>query len=281
MFKRFALAPIGILEDPKTNKLVFAGADNDTVSFDFDPDNFVYFRCRAITADASNGNGDYFPEEEILKAYKSFIGVGLYKDHQSDSVDKSIGKVLWAEWVPSGKYVECYCAVDKNLAPDLAYRVKQGIATSVSMGCSVQEAECSICHNKAHNVNELCPCMAPGFGQKGRRGTDGEIIYEINRGIQFNELSLVTVPADPTARIFEIYASLNRHASPETLKNLKEQYILLNLPGIYNKEKYQEDITGRTYKKLHKGEAERTRHSLLTCDPLHSLSSSTHEAGQL
>ena len=33
---------------------------------------------------------------------------------------------------------------------------KAGIATSVSMGAAIQEAECSICHNIAHNVNELC-----------------------------------------------------------------------------------------------------------------------------
>jgi hypothetical protein len=213
MFNRTtSLVPIGLIDEPRDKKLVFASDESDgPVSFDYDPENFVYFRCRAITANESNGNGDYFPEEEIKKAYKSFIGVGLYKDHQSNSVDNSIGKVLWAEWVPNGRYVECYCCVDKHLAPDLAHRVKVGIATSVSMGCSVQEAECSLCHNVAHNVNELCPCMTPGFGQKGRRNHDGSIVYEINRGIQFNELSLVTVPADPTARIFEIYANLQKN----------------------------------------------------------------------
>ena len=249
MFFRTALVPIGIIEAPNDNKLVFASNDsNEPVSFDYDPENFTYFRCRAITADEANGNGDFFPEEEVKKAAKSFIGVGLYKDHNSDSVDKSIGKVLWAEWIPNGKYVECYCAVDKHLASDLAHRVKVGIATSVSMGCSVQEAECSLCHNRARNVNELCSHMAPGFGQKGRKNADGTTIYEVNRGIQFNELSLVTVPADPTARIFEIYARLKSSeikaiASADVLRDAKEAYILLNNPfNAYTFEKYDNDI---------------------------------------
>lgn len=239
--RRTSLVPIGVIDAPENKKLVFASDESvEPVSFDYDPDNFVYFRCRAITANESNGNGDYFPEDEIRKAYKSFVGVGLFKDHQSDSVDKSIGKVIWAEWVPNGKYVECYCAVDKILAPDLAHRVKMGIATSVSMGCAVQEAECSICHNKAHNVNELCTHMAPGFGQKGRKNHDGSIVYEINRGIQFNELSLVTVPADPTARIFEIYASLNRVAA-DVMTELKKLYVALNSPGLFPEEVISED----------------------------------------
>ncbi len=233
--RRTSLVPVGIISEPENKKFVFASDETpDPVSFDYDPDNFVYFRCRAITADESNGNGDFFPEAEIKKAYKSFIGVGLYKDHQSDSVDKSIGKVLWAEWVPSGKYVECYCAVDKKLAPDLAHRVQVGIATSVSMGCSVQEAECSICGRVAHNANELCEHMMPGFGMKGRRDAKGNIVYEINRGLQFNELSLVTVPADPTARIFEIYASLKRKAAAENLEELKKLYVFSFLPSAYD-----------------------------------------------
>jgi hypothetical protein len=346
------MVPIGLMEAPSTDKIVFA-SNNETVSFDFDPANFVYFRTRAITADVVNQNGDFFEEAEVIKSYKSFIGAGLYKDHDSNSVDKSIGKVLWAEWVPNGKYVECYCAIDKTLAPDLAHRVKVGIATSVSMGCgkagtkiimangeprniedikigdmvlnhfgdkdivislfsrlyqeqiykisvaplekpiyitgehpvlaikktkengpawikvadlsigdfvsfplldsdpyrfpildiekedynekvynfgvknansylaegmavhncSVQEAICSVCGHKAVNIDQLCKHMKPGFGVKGKHDNSGNIIYEINRGLQFNELSLVTVPADPTARIFEVYASLKKAAA--------------------------------------------------------------------
>jgi len=244
-------------EFPSGKKVVFGSEAERVVSFDYDPKNYTYFRCRAITADAANGNGDLFPEKELKASYKSFIGIGLYKDHDSDSVDKSIGKVLWAEWVPSGKYVECYCAVDKQLAPDLARRVESGIATSVSMGCSVQEAECGVpgCGNIAHNPQGLCQHMTPGIGVKGRKGDDGEITYEINRGLQFTELSLVTVPADPTARIFQIFAQLkkkgmNKEASAllaeareliKTAGPAQDEWdeLVKNNPEMATEEKYQ------------------------------------------
>lgn len=214
MFKRYASATVvEKIALAQGKKLVFA-EDENPVSFEYDPENFTYFRCRAITADEPNGNGDLFPDEHLRQSFKSFIGVGLYKDHDSDSIDKAIGKVLHAEYIKPAAghaYVETICAVDKQLAPDLARRVESGIATSVSMGCSVREAECGVagCGNIARNPQELCQHMMPGFGIKGRKGMDGQVAYEINRGIQFTELSLVTVPADPTARIFEVYAGLN------------------------------------------------------------------------
>jgi hypothetical protein len=213
MFKRYASATvIEKISIAQAKKIVHA-EDESPMSFEYDPENFTYFRCRAITANEANGNGDLFPDEHLRKSFKTFVGVGLYKDHDSDSIDKAIGKVLWAEYIVPNEgnpYVETICAVDKQLAPDLARRVESGIATSVSMGCSVREAECGVggCGNIARNPQELCQHMMPGFGVKGRRNPDGSTIYEINRGIQFTELSLVTVPADPTARIFEVYAKL-------------------------------------------------------------------------
>jgi hypothetical protein len=210
MFKRYAMSAISLIDTKGNKRVAFEDSDKKVVSFEYDPENFVYFRCRAITADVPNGNGDFFPEDELRKAYKTFIGVGMYKDHDSDSVDKSVGKVLWAEWVPEGKYVECYCCVDRKLEADLARRIEMGQANTVSMGCMVGEAICGVkgCGNVAHNQMELCDHMTPGRGVKGKKGTDGEVAYEINKLLQFTELSLVTVPADPTAHIFEVFAKL-------------------------------------------------------------------------
>lgn len=208
-FKRYAMSVISLIDTKGQKRVAFEdAADKRVVSFEYDPENYVYFRCRAISADVPNGNGDYFPTDELKKAYKSFIGVGMYKDHDSDSVDKSVGKVLWAEWVDDGKYVECYCCVDKKLDPGLARRIEMGQANTVSMGCMVGEAICSVCQNVAHNQLELCEHMIPGRGIKGKKGQDGKIAHEINKILQFTELSLVTVPADPTAHIFEVFAGL-------------------------------------------------------------------------
>lgn len=209
-FRRFAVASAIEAFQPSsgTGKIQVKADSGAPVTLDYDPTNFVYFRCRAITADTPNGNGDMFPVDELKKAYKSFIGVGLYKDHDSDSVSKSIGQVLWAEWVPEGNYVECYCAVDRKLAPEMARRVETGAANTVSMGCMVGEATCSECKNVAHNQLELCEHMMPGRGIKGKKNQAGKPVFEINKMLQFTELSLVTVPADPTAKIFEVFAGL-------------------------------------------------------------------------
>lgn len=205
MFKRLAVVSgIELLDKPTTETKM---SGKEVTAFEYDTENFVYFRCRAISADVPNGNGDLFSEAELVKAYKSFIGVGMYMDHNSASVDLSVGKVLWAEWVPEGKYIECYCCVDKKLASDLARRIEMGVASTVSMGCMVGEAECSVCNNIAHNAAELCEHMIPGRGIKGKKDVAGKTVHEINRMLQFTELSLVTVPADPTAKIFEVYAA--------------------------------------------------------------------------
>lgn len=237
MFKKIALTTLGVFNGKDSKKIVAQSESDGMIAFNYDPENFVYFRTRAITADEPNQNGDYFPEEEIKKAYKTFIGVGLYKDHNSDSVDKSIGKVVWAEYVPEGKYVECICAVDKNLDPNMAYKVKQGIVNSVSMGCSVAEVECSICGNIAHSPEELCEHMVPGRGVKGRY-VNGQLAYEINRNFSFVELSLVNVPADPTARVFEVYAKAKGDGRPDVNPSDIIPVYIMPIKSLY-KNKFQ------------------------------------------
>ena len=222
MFKRIAFSNIGIIENENAKELLTVSNNKEVISFKYDPDNFVYFRCRAITADVPNKNGDLFPEEEIIKSYKTFIGVGVYKDHDADSVNKAVGKILWADYIPDGKYVELIGCIDKKLDPELARRVQTGIIDSCSMGCVVKEAECSICHNIAKNPSQLCRHMHPTYGVKGTLDANGNIIYEINRGIQFTELSLVTSPADNTAKLFEVIASYKRKGEDEK----KEEYPL-------------------------------------------------------
>lgn len=212
MFKKISSASnFGVIETENSKELISVTSNNKVVSFKYDPENFVYFRCRAITADVPNANADYFPEEEIKKSYKTFIGVGLYKDHNADSVSKAIGKILWAEYIPEGKYVELIGCIDKKLDPDTARRVTSGIIDSCSMGCSVTQSVCSICGNVAYSPKEYCEHINPINGMKGRILADGKMVYEINKGIQFTELSLVTSPADKTARLFEVVASAKKN----------------------------------------------------------------------
>jgi hypothetical protein len=246
MFKRVAFSNIGIIEEENAKELLAVSSNKEVLSFKYDPENFVYFRCRAITADVPNKNGDLFPEEEIIKSYKTFIGVGVYKDHDANSVNKAVGKILWADYIPEGKYVELIGCIDKKLDPDLARRVQTGIIDSCSMGCVVKEAECSICHNVARNPNQLCRHMHPTYGIKGSLDANGNIVYEINRGIQFTELSLVTSPADNTAKLFEVIASFRRKSQG------RDEPSILDVSWFRDIKNYINDKLSKTYDLLEK-----------------------------
>ena len=186
--------------------------------FDYDTENFLYFRCRAVSP-GPNGNGDYFPPEEIKRAYKSFVGKPFCIEHDSDTADKARGVILDASLHEEGDfYVECLVAVDKVRYPDIARNLELGILNSVSMGCVCSEAECSICGNVAKDTDHLCPHMNKDNVNyvKGRSNE----AFEINRGITYVELSGVRNPAFNDTKIFEVMASqLN-----DKLKNELKRY---------------------------------------------------------
>jgi hypothetical protein len=203
-------------------------------SFAYDPENFLYYRARAITADIANGNGDLFPLIELEASYPTFVGKGVYLNHDSDNPDKSFGLVLDSVLhKPKNKhaYVEVLAAIDKEIAeekhPGIIRKLSNGFLNSTSMGCSCANAECGICHNMAYNTAQLCSHMHPDSLSyvKGRRYAGGDAAYEINYGITFTEDSIVGVAADPSARILELYASLTKSA---TLDQIKASLLELN-----------------------------------------------------
>lgn len=176
-----------------------------------DTDNFLYFVARAIDADIPNGNGDYFPFEEIEKAYPTFVGKGLYLNHDSDKAEKAVGKIIDAYLVKDElakrAWVECICKIDKIAHPDIARQVQVGVIDAVSMGCTCETAVCSVCDTEMHTKDDFCDHMKTGLLRKFQKKTGEEITcYSINRGLNFNELSLVNIPADPDAKIHKIIA---------------------------------------------------------------------------
>jgi len=199
-------------------------------SFDYEPDNFLYYRARAITADIPNGNGDMFPFPEIDSSWKTFVCRGVYLNHDNDDPEKAFGIILDAVFHTQFKpaYVEILGAIDKELTedkhPGLVRQISNGIINSTSMSCMCQEAECAICHNRAKNETELCAHMNPGSKErpnpnyvKGRK-CNGSLAFEINYGVMFTEDSIVNIPADQTAHIFEVYARLNKASTIDEIK---------------------------------------------------------------
>lgn len=143
-----------------------------------------------------NSNGDIFPEEELVKAYRKWVGKPLCIDHKSSSVDHIRGFIVDTVYDRQLKRVIALCALDKRNYPDLARKVATGYSSSVSMGTAVGKAICSDCGQVAKVEADFCKCMR------------GRTCYgEINVDLSPIELSIVVNGADPKAHIKHIIAS--------------------------------------------------------------------------
>ncbi len=147
-----------------------------------------------------NSNGDIFPEEELVKAYKKWIGKPLCIDHKSSSVDHVRGFIVDTYYDRNLKRVIALCALDKHNYPDLARKVATGYSNSVSMGTAVGRAICTEegCHRVARTEADFCTHMK-------NKTCYGEINVDLNP----IELSIVVNGADPKAHIKHIIAAAN------------------------------------------------------------------------
>ena len=178
----------------------------------------LFFRAKAIKADEPNSNGDYFSEEELLKAYKSFEGVPFFTNHDNQNVENARGKIIFAEWDTKEKAVYTIAFVDREAFPHICRSIEEDYVTGVSMGCSVEYSICNICGNKAEKTEDYCSHIKERKGRtfsgKARNVRTGEtkdfkneLVFEYNYGIKFIELSAVVDPACPSCRIEGLLAN--------------------------------------------------------------------------
>ena len=120
----------------------------------------LFFRAKAIAADETNSNGDFFSSEELIKSAGTFVGVPFYTNHENTDITKAKGKIVFSEWVPNEKAIYVIGFVDREAYPGLARGIEQDYMRGVSMGCVVEYSKCSICMNKAATVEEYC--FVPG-----------------------------------------------------------------------------------------------------------------------
>lgn len=173
----------------------------------------LWVRARAIDADITNANGDYFSKEELLAevedkgkkipAYKTFEGVPIYTNHKNDDIEQAKGMVVYAEWDEDENCVYVVFFVDEQAYPHIARGIRQGYMHDVSMGCQVESGTCSICGHKALTEKEYCEHMEKYKGKIWPK--TGERAYEKNHGLKFIELSVVGDGAFETCEIQEIY----------------------------------------------------------------------------
>lgn len=144
-----------------------------------------------------NGNGDIFPEEDLVKAHKDWVGKPLCKDHVSDSIDGVRGVIVDTYYDPKFKRVHALFALDRKNYGELARKVEAGYATSVSMGTAVGRSICYECANVATVESEYCHHVQT-------RVAHGEV----NKDLSPIELSIVVTGADPKAKILTVLAAL-------------------------------------------------------------------------
>ena len=144
-----------------------------------------------------NSNLDIFPESELKKAARDWIGRPLCVDHKSDTVDGVRGIILDTYYDEKRKQVVGLCALDKVNYPDLARKVATGVIRFGSMGTAVEKSICSECANVALSPSEYCAHIS-------KRAAWGEI----NVGLKPIEYSLVVQPAEPGAILLRCIASL-------------------------------------------------------------------------
>src|SRR5689334_836879 len=212
---------------------------------------FLYYRARAISAGDQgpitkdgtrgynfNGNKDYFPRKELESSYQTFVGRNIFLDHNSESSLYSIGKIVDALPIDDPEtgefYIELVGKIDRTLHPEICRKIETGELNSTSMGCSVDESICSICGHVLHSdADDKCDHMGMNLGKEFPAEIDipeynikkGDLIpaFSINKGIVFNEDSIVGVPADPTAVIKTVLSNMKHQMSKKASLTKTEQ----------------------------------------------------------
>lgn len=213
------------------NRAVSAGnvIDRADGSADLIPmkDVYKYFEKYAFKIRGANDNGDFFSHEELLKCYKTFIGKAVFVDHDNENVEKARGIILDAVYNQRGKFVELLKAIDKKAYPELARAIEMSYVNATSMGCRCGYSICSICHNKSHTEDDFCEHI-----KNYKASTfNGLPVWEDNYEVAFFEDSLVSQPADATARIMERVAS---KVSNSNVKNIEQAARRSQSNSIFN-----------------------------------------------
>lgn len=124
------------------------------------------FKIKGIAInETTTSNGHKFIGEELKTAAQSLVGVPLLKDHEN-IVDNIVGRVVNSSYNEIDKNIQFEA---KIMDAKMREMIADGRLNTVSVGAAVRELE---------------------------ENDDGELIP---RGIQFKELSLVAIPADPGA----------------------------------------------------------------------------------
>lgn len=149
-----------------------------------------------------NRNGDAFYEDALKKYHHTFVEDGhAFMHHKNKDPNKSYGRVIFSAYNDKMHRVELIVEYDTDkLDKKFVDKINNGEMVNVSMGCRVDADYCSICGHKAKTPAEYCEHLISNPGLT-RMLPDGRKAFAINRDPHFFDISIVTIPADPTARV--------------------------------------------------------------------------------
>lgn len=201
--KKYATFEISeVMERPKA---IFKDMDEDLFQIP-EKEGMVYARVRAI-ASKINNNLDAFEREELERAWPTFIGRPVFVEHNNKNPEHARGLIIDAAYHDDhpDSWIELLLEVDAQAYPLLAEGLRKGRINKVSMGTNVKTSVCSVCGNEATNEKQFCEHIR----NKGRtyRNAQGmeTLAYEINRGLDFFEISFVISPAEEWADVLAVY----------------------------------------------------------------------------
>ena len=180
----------------KTNILNFVVPINSSFK-----DNNGEFMIEGTAINATTTrNGVKYTTEELTPAAKSLIGKPILKDH-NNSVDAIVGRTTNAYFDTTAEQIKFQGRIADE---GIQSKIKKGLITNVSVGAMVRE------------VNR----------EEAEDGSEGPLVA---KGIDFVELSLVAVPADPGAgfenalqEMYDLKESKTKSLSEEKMDNIED-----------------------------------------------------------
>lgn len=105
-----------------------------------------------------NRNGDSWSRESLRKHHKSFEKFGcLFREHKNRNPHtQGVGQVKLARVNEKMKRGELVVWVDKEKAPDMYKKARDGEELSFSMSCRLPHDECSVCRKKSRTTASYC-----------------------------------------------------------------------------------------------------------------------------
>ena len=200
---------VHIIDPNNTDELVKTAADTSIQRYIEDDlairPGKMYLHINAMGAGeyyGSNKNGDYFPEENLKRYYKTFEENGhVFRHHINKDPKKSIGKVIYATYNDRMHRVELIAEVDAELGKDVEENIARGKYPFTSMACKTPFDLCSICKKKARSRAEYCQHLKQQLNQIY---TDGRRVMSLNVGpLRFFDISIVIRPADSTSSVLQ------------------------------------------------------------------------------